>query len=333
MSFQHDKPMLDGIRLSRAYPEDCDDMVAAMQNPEVSRWLTSVPQPYGLNDAAQFVAETGPMEYAIRVGDRLAGMVRADKSFGIWVAPGFQRQGIGLRAAVLALSRRFLADENPVESVCLEGNERSFALHAVLGFEKVGAVTAWSRGTAAELPATLLRLTRADFASRHSFALTTSRLRLDSFTPADLSDLHRIATMPPVARMLLRFSSDMTLAEIAPIFTGEALTPSMRLVARYQGRVVGTIGMLAGQPPSLAYFIDPALAGQGVGQEMAGAFLTEFITRYDPPQLQAEVFDDNPASSRILRNLGFQRIEDITPVSMGRDAASPAGVYRWQRRQ
>ncbi|WP_170167123.1 GNAT family N-acetyltransferase [Paracoccus methylarcula] len=323
--------MRERISLGRVYPEDCDAIVEAMRNPEMSRWLTSIPQPYEFGDAAQFVAEAGAEEYAIRVDGELAGMLRVADSFGIWIASRFQRQGIALRAAVLGLSRCFLAGSEGIDAVYLNGNHRSEMLLSRLGFRAKGQVTAWSRALAKELPATSLHLARADFAARHGIALDTPRLRIDGFRPSDLADLHRIVTRPEVARMLLRFAPDMSLQEVAPIFTKEALVPPMRLVIRHQGRVAGSVGMLPGDVPSIVYFLDPSLAGNGLGQEAVSAFVNEYLLRFDPPELQAEVFDDNPASARILRNLGFQRVEDIACPSLGREAAAPAGIYRWRR--
>lgn len=321
------------ITLDRVHPEDCDAIVEAMRNPEMGRWLTSIPQPYGLNDAARFVAEAGPGEYAIRVEGEMAGMLRVAESFGIWVASRFQRQGIALRAAVLGLSRYFMAGAEGIDAVYLNGNHRSEILLSRLGFRAGAQVTAWSRAKAREFPATSLHLTRADFAARHGIALDTPRLRINGFQPCDLTDLHRIVTRPEVTRMLLRFATDMTLDDVAPIFTREALTPPMRLVIRHKGQVAGAVGVLPGEPPSINYFLDPSLAGQGLGQEAAGAFFGEYLARFDPPALQAEVFDDNPASARILRNLGFQREEDAMVPSLGRDAAAAAGIYRWRRKR
>lgn len=330
MSYLRAEAMDRRVHLSCAYPEDCDAIVAAMQSSEMSRWLTSIPQPYGLNDAAQFVAEAGADEYAIRVDGQLAGMLRVADSFGIWVAPGFQRQGVALRASVLGLSRCFLGGAEGIDAVYLNGNHRSEMLLSRLGFRVKGQVTAWSRASATELPATTLHLTRTDFAARHGFALSTPNLRISGFRPSDLHDLHRIVTRPEVCRMLLRFAPDMTVDEVAPIFTAEALTPPMRLVIRHEGRVAGAVGILPGDPPSINYFLDPSLAGKGFGQEAVSAFMKEYLLRFDPPELQAEVFDDNPASARILRNLGFQRHMDVACPSRGREAAAPAGIYRWR---
>lgn len=325
--------MRDRISLGRPYPDDIDDIVTAMRDPRVSSWLTAVPANYGPEDAAQFIAVAGGDEYAIRVDGDLAGMVRAGSRFGIWVMPGYQRQNVGLRASVLGLGRYFRdSGAAHVEAVYLDGNHPSAGLLARLGFQGRGATRTWSRARQADLPGQALRLTRANFEARHQMRLITPRLLIEGYRPADAAALHGIVTRPKVARMLQRFRPDMTVAEVAALFTSDALWPPLRLIARYRGQVVGSVGVTDDRVPALRYFIDPDHAEQGLGQEMVGAFLAEYVARFDPPALQAEVFDDNPASALILRNLGFQRDDDVSRISQARDGASPAGVFRWRRR-
>ena len=324
--------MIEPVELGRPYPEDCDVIFNAMQEPVVADWLTSIPQPYSFNDAAKFIAEAGPDEYAIRVGGRFAGMLRVSDSFGIWVAPEFQGRGIARRAAVLGLSRYFGTGATRIGAVYLKGNERSAKLLDRLGFRGLGLVTAWSHAKAQEMPAMAMELDRQSFASRHGFSLTTPRLQINGFAAEDLASLHRIVTMPDIARMLLRFSSDMSIEETGAIFTSESLIPPMRLVIRIGDRVAGAVGMLPGDPASMNYFLDPEFAGQGLGQEAVSVFFDEYILRFAQRELQAEVFLDNPASAQILRNLGFQQVDQVDLPSRGRNAPAPAAIYWWRRK-
>lgn len=190
----------------------------------------------------------------------------------------------------------------------------------------------WSQPQGRLLPGLSLRLTRADFARRHAIRLTTPRLLIEPFQPADLPDLHRIATLPEVASKLLLFRPGMTPGDIAPLFQSDGLLPPMRLTVRHGGHVVGSIGISAGDPPRVFYFLDPALSGQGLGEEMGRAFLAEIKARFDPPELLADVFLDNQPSRRLLKNLGFQRDQDRMLSSLGRSEPAPAAVYRWRRR-
>ena len=318
--------------LTRPWPEDAPVIAEALSDWQLAQWLTAVPWPYGAADAAAFIDSAGLDEYAVRQDDRLVGMVRASGSFGIWMAPVAQGQGLAERAAVLALSRRFRNGATVIEANHLQDNTASAALLARLGFQPVGEVMLWSQPQQRHLPGLSLHLTREDFARRHAIALATPRLLIEPFRPSDLPDLHRIATVPEVARNLLLFHPDMTPDDIAPLFQSDGLLPPMRLTVRRNGKVAGSIGISAGDPPRIFYFLDPTLSGQGLGEEMGRAFLAEITARFDPPELLADVFLDNQPSRRLLKNLGFQRDQDQMLSSLGRTGPAPAAVYRWRRR-
>lgn len=161
--------------------------------------------------------------------------------------------------------------------------------------------------------------------------LTTPRLVIDAYRPSDLPDLYRIATLPQVARMLLRFYPGMPMAEAEAILATDATTPPIRLVVRHQGRVVGSIGISDKHPPEIFYFLDPSVAGQGLAQEMTRAFLTEVQRRFDPPTLVATVFADNAASSKVLEKIGFRAGRKDEARSLGRPFPAPCIHYQWQR--
>ena len=315
------------VALTRPWPEDADDIAAALADWDVVRWLTTLPWPYGTADARDFIAAAGLDEHAIRQDGRLVGMVQAGRVFGIWIAPD---RGIGRRAGVLALSRLFLSGATEVHAHCLIGNDRSARLLAWLGFRPCGRTVLRSRPLRAEVQAEMLHLDRDTFQQRHAIALTTPRLRIDAVPPDDLPALPRIVTKPEVARMLLRYDPAMTLDDVQPLLMQSALLPPLRLAVRYRGQVVGIVGLSEGPPPRLNYFLDPAHAGQGLGQEMVAAVFAELVARFDPPEVLAGAFVDNDASRKILKNLGFRRGEDLELQSLGRATPAPAALYRWR---
>ncbi|TJZ92935.1 GNAT family N-acetyltransferase [Paracoccus gahaiensis] len=318
------------IVLSRPWPEDAEAIAAALSDWETMRWLSTPPWPYGLADAQEFIAQASLDEYAIRLGDRLAGTVLAGRAFGLWIAPDLQGQGIGRRAGVLALSRLFLSGAEGIQSHVLLGNDRSARLLEGLGFVPQGQTTIRSRPLDGPVEATVLHLDRAGFEARHAIALTTPRLAITAITPADLPALHAIVTQPQVARMMLRVRPDMRLDEVAALLENGGLLPPLRLAVRHEGRVIGAVGLGAGSPPRLHYFLDPQLAGQGFGQEMVAAVFHELVARFAPPEIVADVFLDNPASRKILKNLGFRRAEDVALYTLGREAQAEAALYRWR---
>lgn len=318
------------VALTRPWPEDAEDIAVALADWEVVRWLTTLPWPYGVADARDFVAAAGLDDHAVRQEGRLVGMVQAGRVFGIWIAPDRQGRGIGRRAGVLALTRLFLSGATEVQAHCLVGNHRSARLLDWLGFRADGRVTLTSRPLARAVQADRLILDRAGFEARHAIALTTPRLRIDPVTEADLPALHRVATRPDVARMLLRYHPAMSPQEARPLLLQSALVPPLRLAVRRGGAVIGSVGLLEGAPPRLTYFLDPDHAGQGLGQEMVGAVFAEIVARLAPTEIAADAFLDNPASRKILKNLGFRRDEDAWLTSRGRDAPALAALYRWR---
>lgn len=322
--------MAMAVRLTRPWPEDVAAIASALQQWDTARWLTAVPWPYGESDARAFVAAASLDEHAIRDGDRLVGMVRAGSSFGLWIAPDRQGQGIGRRAGVLALSRLFLAGADRIVAYHLTGNDRSARLLDWLGFQPEGEYQLYSEPLQRTVPAVLLGLDRDQFEARHPFKLVTPRLQIGPISETDLPDLHRIATRPEVARMMLRFRPDMGLEEVAVVLRESALWPPLRLAVRHEGRLLGAVGLSAGQPPRLHYFLDPALSGQGLGQEMVTAVFDELVARFAFPEILADVFLDNLASRKLLKNLGFRRIEDVELKAEGRDAPADAALYRWR---
>ncbi|MDO5705483.1 MAG: GNAT family N-acetyltransferase [Paracoccus sp. (in: a-proteobacteria)] len=318
------------VSLDRVRPTDAAAITNALRDWHVARWLSSVPWPYGLDDAGDFIRSARASEWAIRVDGQMAGIVRAGRDFGIWMAQPWQRRGLALRASVLALSRVFAQGAAQVSASHFEGNHRSVVLLARLGFRDAGPKQIPSRAEGMRLPGRRLVLTRATFGARHGVRLETPRLTIDGMRAADLPDLRRIATAPTVAPMLLRFHGDMTDADMAALFPDESLVPPFRLVLRQGDRVCGSIGIGAGDLPPIWYFLHPDLSGGGLGTEMLRAFVDEVHLRYGLRGIEAEVFADNPASRRILEKSGFVVTHTVELTSAARPGPAPGLILRWQ---
>ncbi|WP_410218760.1 GNAT family N-acetyltransferase [Paracoccus sp. (in: a-proteobacteria)] len=309
------------VVLSRPWPEDVDAITAALADWDTVRWLTTVPWPYRITDAQAFVARASLDEHAIRVDDRLAGVVQAGRAFGLWIAPERQGQGIGRRASVLALSRLFRTGATDVRTRCLIGNERSRRLLNWLGFQPIEEVQLFSASQGRSVAAMSLRLSCTDFASRHGFTLRTPRLHIDPVVPADLPDLRRIASLPQITDLDAPFLWESS---------GCGLLPPLSLAVRLKGRVIGAVCLDGGEAVRLSLVLDPALWGQGLGQEMAAAVLAEMTARLGPTEMVAQVALDNLAARKIMKNLGFRRAEDVALPEMGADAPAKAALYRWR---
>lgn len=162
--------------------------------------------------------------------------------------------------------------------------------------------------------------------------LRTARTLIRSARADDLPALYAIATRPEVARMLFLFRPGMNADEFAARFALDTTTPPFRAVIERDGAVVGSIGVgLAGRGEPAApiwYFLDPAVAGGGLGSEVVAGFATWLDGAGSGP-LSAEVFTDNPASRRVLEKAGFR----LSGEGMGVSAASaaPAPIWRFHR--
>lgn len=75
----------------------------------------------------------------------------------------------------------------------------------------------------------------------------------------------------------------------------------------------------------VGYWIVPAHWGDGYGTEAVRALID--ANPHANKTIFAEVFKDNPASARILTNLGFEYISDAEAWSVARDQAVPTWTY------
>ena len=161
--------------------------------------------------------------------------------------------------------------------------------------------------------------------------LRTARTLIRSARADDLPALYAVATRPEVARMLFLFWPGMDADDFAARFPLDT-TPPFRAVIERDGAVVGSIGVgLAGRGEPAApiwYFLDPVVAGGGLGSEVVAGFATWLDGAGSGP-LSAEVFTDNPASRRVLEKAGFRLSGEGVGVSAAR--AAPAPIWRFHR--
>lgn len=306
------------IYLDRLQMSDAPAVAAAM--PHVGDMLSAVPANYTTADALDYITRiAGPDEYAIRVDGALAGTIRAGGDIGYWVAPEYQRQGVGRRAAILALSRSF-EDHEVVTAGYFAHNAPSGNMLKSLGFIDPEAVQIPSVRLGPQ-QGWRLRLTRARFAQLHAPRLTTARTTIAPITPEDLPDLHRIATDPRVAQWLLSFAPNGPRADSDAQHRAYDGRRPYRLAVRAGGRVIGAVGFGAGARMELYYYFDPEVWGQGYAREAVTAAVAEARLRHDAP-LIAAMFDGNPASARILETLGLRPEGRVTLTSRARGEAT-----------
>lgn len=97
------------------------------------------------------------------------------------------------------------------------------------------------------------------------------------------------------------------------------------------GELLGVISLTRmdrGQS-QIGYWVAPAFWNTGIASEAVRALIAA-----DPHQartLFAEVFQDNPASARVLTNAGFEYIGDAEAYSVARGALVPTWTYLRKR--
>jgi len=72
--------------------------------------------------------------------------------------------------------------------------------------------------------------------------------------------------------------------------------------------------------------------GRGFATEAVGAFLEGALAQFsDLSAIEADVYDDNPASWRVLDKLGFRRVGPASCSGVGRGAPAPSSLFRASR--
>lgn len=318
------------MRISLRVPsfDDAAHAARCMQDPESIRWVSSTPAPYSPQAAIDFATRSAmAKDHSILADGEFAGLIRTGADLGYWVAPEFRGRGVARLAVQLAMLRHFQETDEPSRAWYFVGNEQSRKVLVSVGYQDVGeALMTWQGDV--KLPARMMRLTPAD--CLNALEIRTPRCRIDALREADLPDLHRIATRPEVARMLLKFAPDQSQAEVAAIIRPamNTLRRPMRLAIRHEGRFIGTIGLNDGSEPLIYYFLDPDVYGQGIASEVVSAFCDAVQDWFDLDAMATAVFTDNPASRRVLEKAGFQVEFEHAAYSAGRDSLASGWYMR-----
>ena len=167
------------------------------------------------------------------------------------------------------------------------------------------------------------------------FSLRTDRLVLDAMRLDDAPVVLAEWGVPEVARMTSTFRTDWTLDEVRDWIAARLQSDDRGIGCAIRRasdrRLIGSVGM-GGTPVKLGYALGKAFWGQGYGIEAAHAFLTAAYA--DDRQLdiiEAGVFDDNPASSRLLAKLGFAWVGLGDCASLARVEPAANSLYRLTR--
>jgi ribosomal-protein-alanine N-acetyltransferase len=141
--------------------------------------------------------------------------------------------------------------------------------------------------------------------------LDTPRLRLRSYTQADIPELVPIIGAREVAATTLRIPHPYTEHD-ARAFLSMANEPDKIWLAttlRNNGRQIGGIGLRVSQEHShaeLGYWLGVLYWGQGYATEAAREMLRYGFQELQLHRIFASHFAHNPASGRVLRKIGMR---------------------------
>lgn len=153
------------LRLRPVVASDEATVVAAINDLNISSWLSQVPHPYTALDFRAFLTDVAyPAEtFVIEDAQGFAGIIGAGFELGYWLIPRAHGQGYATEAAHAVLAMQFAHDESTVAAGYFEGNTASARVLEKLGFNEVGRSLKPCRAERLEKPHVDLLLTRDGF--------------------------------------------------------------------------------------------------------------------------------------------------------------------------
>lgn len=149
--------------LSQTDVKPIADMIG---DPDVSRWLTSVPHPYTPEDAVEFIERVragGWNAFAIRASKTFMGVITIREQLGYWLGKPFWRQGYMGEAARGIVDWHFRKGAADLTSGYLLGNAGSARILSSLGFRPTDIIESYVPTLGQQVANQQMLLTRADW--------------------------------------------------------------------------------------------------------------------------------------------------------------------------
>lgn len=165
--------------------------------------------------------------------------------------------------------------------------------------------------------------------------IVTERLTLRLPRPEDIAPFHEtVASDYEVVKMVSSWPFPADPALTAARLTDFGGVPGFGGVVTLGGEIVGSMGLFDG---GLGYMFARAHWGRGYATEIGRALIDREFARHDWPALRASVWDDNPASARVLEKLGFAETGRAEEPCAARGHPMPARLFvlsrdRWEAR-
>jgi RimJ/RimL family protein N-acetyltransferase len=169
------------LQLRPLRANDAEPLLALLNDWEVTRWLSSPPWPYTLDDALAFILprvahKPAESNFAITLDDALIGGIglrlkeashlqtEPGANLGYWLGRAHWGQGYMTEAARGILARGFASGlGGTLDSGAFADNAASLRVQHKLGFVRIGETKLFARPRAAEFAHVNTALTRAAF--------------------------------------------------------------------------------------------------------------------------------------------------------------------------
>lgn len=296
-------------------------IVAALNDIDVTGWLSVVPFPYTAEDFQFFLSEIArPGEtYAVLDDEGFAGVVGAGEELGYWFAPRVHGKGYATEAARAIMAEQLACNPADVASGYFEGNARSANVLRKLGFVEVGRGPKQCRAMGIDRPHVQLLLTREAFVAALPIEARSPRLTYRSRQATDLQAMMDLVSRADVLRQLgpkwpWPAEREFTLTRSTP-YLGQGFVWGIFR----EGAHIGSVGVTEGE---LGYVLHPDHQGQWLASEAVERCLSRAFDEDGLDEVHAGVWADNAASLGLLRKFGFQ----VTGQDLGTNAlrAEPA---------
>lgn len=301
---------------------DAAAVISAVNDLTVSRWLSSVPHPYGLADFRHFLTQIARpgLTFVIEDDAGFAGIIGTEREFGYWLAPRAWGKGYATEAARAVLLARFAADQTVLLAGYFSGNDQSARVLQKLGFVETGRGMRFAKSLGQEVASVEMRLTLPGFRATLPAAATSARLSYRAMQSIDADELHQIVQHRDVTRQLgpkWPWPADPAFtATRAQPFGGNGFSWAIFLGPR----LIGTVAVTNGE---LGYMLHPEFWRQGMVIEACRNALDHAFRAPDLVVVRASVWADNLASQAVLNRLGFRQTGEHIAQSPSRPGGNP----------
>ncbi len=332
------RPTLRSRRLLLRPPVEGDAhaIYRACRDPALARWTSSIPVPYTIDHARDFIAFCADhadthANYAITDADTgtLLGMVgliidsaHAHAELGYWIAREHWNRGYATEACRTLLDHAFadLGLER-IFAGYFAGNEASWQVQRKLGFRREGIQRSHLLRMGRRHDLVLCAILRQEWGRldpEPPFTpdLRTPRLHLRPPTADDLLALTSIWSCEQVACAILSIPHPLS-PEAARDRLDELLASASRREMHHwaitlDARIVGEAGLSAPDAharSTLGYVLHPDHWNKGIMTEALAEICSWALRHRNPPieRITADTFPWNTASMRVLEKLGFSR--------------------------